>query len=229
MLVYSVTNTINGKVYIGKTVMSDLRAYWNRSHRPLVRSGKGFLLHRAVRKYGENNFSLKEVAQAQNEQELSDLERTYINQYRSNHREFGYNLTTGGEGFTGKHTAATRQKMSLAHTGHPSPRKGARLSDETKSKISVSKKGQSHPQTVETREKLRAAMLGKKNGIGNRGGSHGFAGKSHSRETKTRLSLIIKKQVSEPDRKALLAWASRKGAATRWGLQFDELRPIPCR
>lgn len=94
--IYYITNKINGKKYIGKTInlkhrlechFSDLK---NHKHHSVK-------LQRAFDKYGENNFviSYQEVT-VKDEQELSLLEIVEINKYDSKNN--GYNITYGGEG-----------------------------------------------------------------------------------------------------------------------------------
>jgi len=54
-----------------------------------------------------------------------------------------------------KHTAEARQKMSAAHKGLPSHRKGVILSAETKAKISLAQKGRKL--SAETKQKMSIA------------------------------------------------------------------------
>lgn len=45
------------------------------------------------------------------------MESYYIRKFQSNNSDIGYNLTTGGEGFSGKHSEETKKKMSESHRG----------------------------------------------------------------------------------------------------------------
>jgi hypothetical protein len=57
--IYLLRNLINGKGYVGKSIQKDIR--WN-VHRKAAFSGRSTLaIHRAIRKYGWNNFSAEVV------------------------------------------------------------------------------------------------------------------------------------------------------------------------
>jgi len=97
MLVYKITNNVNGHGYIGITQCS-LAKRW-REHLCAARTGSDKRLYRAMRKYGTDNFSIAVLYEADSFQELQVVERGLIaahGTYASNGR--GYNLTSGGEG-----------------------------------------------------------------------------------------------------------------------------------
>ena len=50
-----------------------------------------------MRKYGLDNFSIKQIDSTDDFEELGRLERYYIKKYNSQSPEKGYNLTAGGE------------------------------------------------------------------------------------------------------------------------------------
>jgi group I intron endonuclease len=121
--VYSITNKINGKIYIGKA--TDLQSRWAAhlatAKRPTYE--KHYLIHRAIAKYGEDNFSFTEIESLNSEQESLDREMFWIAQYKSNvcryGSNYGYNLTDGGDGSSGyKHTKESKQIMSLLKQGY---------------------------------------------------------------------------------------------------------------
>ena len=95
-IIYKITNLLNNKVYIGKTCRS-LEVRW-REHRSRANQGCGYYLHNAIRKYGEENFTIEMIEQTNSEKEINELEQKWINFYSSNLREKGYNLTNGGDG-----------------------------------------------------------------------------------------------------------------------------------
>lgn len=85
--IYSITNEVNGKNYIGKTT----KTATERLQRHFVDSR--YLdrpLHRAIRKYGRDNFTIKIL------EETDDLDAREI--FWINKIEPSYNLTKGGEG-----------------------------------------------------------------------------------------------------------------------------------
>lgn len=91
--IYCITNDVNNKVYVGKTLLpiqkrfqEHLRDSQRFSDRPL---------YRAINKYGQEHFSislLEEVEQS----ELSAREQYWITEKNSYHE--GYNATRGGDG-----------------------------------------------------------------------------------------------------------------------------------
>lgn len=71
------------------------------------------------------------------------------------------NTTDGGEGVVGYiRDAEWRARRSASMKGRQSPRKGVKLSDETREKISVAQKGKVI--SAQTREKISAALKGRK-------------------------------------------------------------------
>ena len=94
--IYKIENLINGKVYIGQSV--DIQ-YRFRNHKSESFNPKSnaydTAIHRAIRKYGVDNFSFEIVEECEQDQ-LRAREIYWINYYHSFGE--GYNLTSGGEG-----------------------------------------------------------------------------------------------------------------------------------
>lgn len=95
-LIYKITNKLNNKNYIGKT-SRDLKVRW-REHTSKARQITGYYLHNSIKKHGEKNFTIQEIARAETEEEANALEKEWINYYHTNKKEYGYNLTKGGDG-----------------------------------------------------------------------------------------------------------------------------------
>lgn len=99
--VYKFENKINGKVYIGRTDNFDRRLV---EHRASVKSGKGYALHSAIRKYGWENFEYNVIDQAETLQEIIAKEYEHI--VKHNSVRTGYNSTletrAGGDNWTGR-------------------------------------------------------------------------------------------------------------------------------
>ena len=99
--IYKITNDVNGKVYIGKTV----KTIEERFKEHLRNSRKQYAdiynshLSRAIRYYGKEHFSVSLVGEYPND-ELNDREIQWINTYNSFDDSVGYNMTLGGEGVT---------------------------------------------------------------------------------------------------------------------------------
>ena len=119
MLIYTCTNTINNKVYVGKTIRS-LKHRINQ-HVASVNRGSSTYFHNALRKYGSNKFSWDVIDGAISKEVLIEKEIHWISKLKSSKKSFGYNITPGGDGFTGIHSKQTRHKMSLLKRGAKAP------------------------------------------------------------------------------------------------------------
>ena len=71
MIIYKITNKLNGKVYIGQTVGS-LQARW-KAH---LRSRDNAVFHKALRKYGAENFTVEQIDMAVSTAELDAKKNT---------------------------------------------------------------------------------------------------------------------------------------------------------
>lgn len=91
--IYKITNTINGKVYIGQTKQTiEQRFIQHKSH---ARTGQSnHKLARALRKYGDENFTI-ELVEVCDYEMLNERERYWINIFNS--IENGYNILLGGQ------------------------------------------------------------------------------------------------------------------------------------
>lgn len=126
--VYKVTNKINNKVYIGIT-SKGLSARW-KEHLYNAEHDCPFKLHRAIRKYGKENFSIELIDFCNSWEELEEKEKYYISEYKSLQDEFGYNMTEGGDGTIGRYvTMETRDKIRQKAIGRE-------VSAETREKLS---------------------------------------------------------------------------------------------
>ena len=180
MLVYKVTNRVNGKVYIGKTVRT-IEARWKQHIQYALRGNKPPIAI-AIRKYGAGAFEVIPLASAKTLQELNELERKYIQDFQSYNLERGYNLTLGGDG------AAPGELNAMFGKTH---------TDEVRQKLRALRLGTK--QAEETKRKIGNAVRGEKNG---------FYGKHHSEETKTTLrelcgSACLGKKHSDETRKKI--------------------------
>lgn len=172
MVIYKITNLVNGKVYIGQTRRS-LKRRWQEHRREL----EG-VLGRAIQKYGVLNFSVDVICIASSVDELNALEKFHIAAHDSTNHTKGYNIATGGEApppWTGKkHSESTRRKISRYCRGLQRSeetkrkisafRKQFHYSGQAKENISKSKKGLNHPlygkrHSPETIERMRLSAL----------------------------------------------------------------------
>lgn len=160
--------TPSGKIYIGITS--------NTIERRCGR-GSGYshneYFTRAIKKYGWDNISHEILCVGLTAEEAEEKERQFIRTYQSNNKDFGYNLTDGGE--KGKrHSTSSIDKMRAAkrgkYAGEANPRFGKQCSPETRKKISDALKGKmsgaNNPNygkvmSVEQREKIRQSRIGR--------------------------------------------------------------------
>lgn len=129
--IYKITNTENGKIYIGQSI--------NISHRQSCHffdlknnRHKNCHLQRAYN-LNPNAFRFEVICTCK-EEELNDLEKFFIGKYNATDPAKGYNLDVGGNG-DGRKSEETRRKMSQAKMGNQAM-KGIKLSDEWKRHLS---------------------------------------------------------------------------------------------
>ena len=143
----------NGKKYIGITQINPEKRW---------RRGSGYYsnkhFYNAIRKCGWDNIQHKILYKNLTKEEAEQKEIELISYYKSNQKNYGYNIENGGN-HKGKH------------------------SDIVKKKISESQKGEKNhnynkPHTKEWKEYMSKIMSGKNNG---------FYGKTHTEEIKEKL------------------------------------------
>lgn len=169
--IYTITNKINNKIYIGQSNHCKRRFSEHKSPSSLKKAGAIYL---AFKKYGIENFEFKIIHECLIE-ELNDKEIFYIKELNTLSPN-GYNLNSGGN-VPIEISEETRKKMSKAQSGKNNPMYGKERSEEHKEKLSIALKGrkltEEHIQkigkantgknhTEESKEKNRQAHLGKK-------------------------------------------------------------------
>ncbi len=97
MIIYKATNRLNGKVYIGATTKSLKDRI--KFHIISVKYSLGSCFHKAIRKYGIENFKWEVICICPNINSLNEQEQYYIKFYDT--MNIGYNNTSGGtSGYT---------------------------------------------------------------------------------------------------------------------------------
>lgn len=137
--IYLITNTANGKEYVGKDIRLPHR--WS-GHRCMLSKGKHKNTHlqRAWEVYGGQSFDYAILEYCAPE-ELTTREAWWIGLLDLKNRDKGYNINDPEVGRTGiRHTPEARRKMSEALTGKK--------------------------QSAETIAKRARSLLGNKNGVG---------------------------------------------------------------
>lgn len=130
MIIYKITNLINGKMYIGQTIGDISKRFIGHANHK-SRSG----IRGAIKKYGRENFTIEVIDVANSQDELNAKEKYWV-EYLDTISPNGYNLMEGG-GNSGSRSAETRNKMKKANSG----RKhwlGKKHENATKEKISSS-------------------------------------------------------------------------------------------
>lgn len=122
-IIYKITNTMDGKVYIGQTIRN-----FHERYEGSLENTKNRYLKRAIDKYGTEVFEVTEVLDtAETKEELDEKERYYIAFYRSNDRNYGYNITEGGH--RGKQADETKKRIADAQRGEKNHMYGKRGKD----------------------------------------------------------------------------------------------------
>lgn len=92
--IYKITNQITGKIYVGKTARSLEERY--QEHIKLSNKSKHYL-HRSIKKYGSEFFSIDLLEEVFNTDTLNEREVFWITQLNTLVPN-GYNITRGGNG-----------------------------------------------------------------------------------------------------------------------------------
>ena len=166
--VYKITNTVNGKAYIGISIHEPTNG---RIKEHLAGRGNRYLAN-VVKKYGKDAFTYDILEANVFDELLPDLEVAYIAKFNTV-RPHGFNLTYGGE-ICKKVSEETRQKISEALRGENNAFFGKRPSAETRQKISEANKGKKRSPAVVQKMSERAK------------------GKRHSAETRQKISELMK-------------------------------------
>ena len=144
--VYKITNTLNGKVYIGQTVDYRKRKVGHFSY--LRRNAhRNRYLQKSFNKYGESSFKMEIIKECAVD-ELDKLEIYYMRKYNSIDKTLGYNMVIGGN--TNKSFPDyIRQKMSRSQ-------KGRIIAEEHRKRIGKWHKGKTiSPKDIEKANKTK--------------------------------------------------------------------------
>jgi group I intron endonuclease len=198
MFVYLITNTVNGKRYVGQTNQTLARRWAGHTRKDNCR-----YLYAAIMKYGKANFIIESIIEVPTKELANEFEIEYIEKYCTLAPN-GYNIFPGGDdrpplteeqrkrlsermkgntfakGFSP--SEETREKLRLANAGKV-------LSEEHKRKISESHVGITHSEETKKvmstlRKGCKGPNLGKK-----------FSEESKKRMRKAKLGRILSDEV----------------------------------
>ena len=168
MIVYSHTNKVNGKVYVGRTTRS-FEIRWKEhvydSYIPI------YPFHKAIKKYGPEAFIGEILCECFSLEELNRKELEFAEKLNA-FVPYGYTCRAG----TGVGTLReeTKKKLSELNSGDKHPKFGKKDSVETKLKKSLALRGK--PKSEEHRRKVSIAKKEKP--------SRAFLGRHHTDEVK---------------------------------------------
>lgn len=132
--VYMHEHRENGKKYIGITSQDVNKRWGNGKHYK-----RSSYFRNAIEKYGWDMFRHDILYTNLTFEEACCLEKELIAKYKSNDRRYGYNNSTGGEksslGNHHKLSEETKKKMSVAKRGVPRPKHCRRPSEEAIQKL----------------------------------------------------------------------------------------------
>lgn len=95
---YLITNLINNKVYVGvtyKNINERLKEHIKISK--FNNDSKKQAIHKAIAKYGLENFSIQILSEYDNANSAYEAEIKYIAQFKSTNKKYGYNQSLGGD------------------------------------------------------------------------------------------------------------------------------------
>lgn len=214
MRAYLVTNTVNGKQYVGITTKT-VAQRWRKHVGDRTRDCGCRALSRALRRYGPEAFTVEHVASARTLEDLKEVERELIQQHGTLAPK-GYNLTSGGDGgwrpaeevreMFRKNAERHRFRPPAERVGvadPPEPRRGTenpfygrKHSPESLARMSAAKK-EKRP-SAGTRAKMAVARIGRVfSDETRRKISEAKRGKPHSAETRAKLTEINRRTADE--------------------------------
>jgi group I intron endonuclease len=189
--IYSITNKVNGKVYIGQD--TNMPSRWNNYHKPALRKGvhTNPILQKAWKKYGEDMFIYGALLCGPfSKEDLTELEQVNIDNYKT--LGLSYNILPANCSRAGmKNSQEHNEKISVALKGN------------IRAKGSKSNLGQTWTLSEEYRKNRARKLLGNKNSLGfipsaetrkklseaKRGSNHPMFGKHLTETHKKNISL----------------------------------------
>jgi len=161
MIIYKATNKINSKCYIGKTIKT--LAQRKGGHVYEAKNNiNDFVFHKAIMKYGINNFEWETIKECKSIKEMDTFEEYFINKFDSFYGNgFGYNMIkNGSSGMRGKKWSAVMREKREGYKHSPKTIEKIRQSSlrQYKDKPNFTMTGRKH--TEETKKLQREKSKG---------------------------------------------------------------------
>ena len=189
---YKITNKANSKVYIGQTNQEpNVRMT---KHFSDAKSGrKNVAISLALNKYGKDGFTYEILQYTDSPENADYLEKDYIKHFRSNEKEFGYNLTDGGK------------SVSKSFQDGASNRKGSKMTLEHKNILIEVNRKRKRPPMSEEQKLLSSQIMREKHRLGliksnlpilhQKGELHPMFGKPQTEQAKKKISIHAENQM----------------------------------
>jgi group I intron endonuclease len=160
MYLYKITNLLNGKCYIGQTNNIARRFSQHKCSKTTS------LIHKAIEKYGKENFEWRIICECSEQSLLNKAEQVFIDYYGGINSKKNYNAKDGG--YRGTLCEESRKKIGNSN-------KGKKRTIEVKNKLSEMRRGRILNKDIsgdknpmfgkhhsdETKQKIRKALKGK--------------------------------------------------------------------
>ena len=174
MIIYKTTNLINNKIYVGQSINDGDNNYL----------GSGTYIIKAIKKYGKSNFKKEIIEHCLTQEVMNNRELYWIKFFDCTNRQIGYNVRETSQGVYTKesrkkqrckgHTEETKNKISRALKKYKRTEEHSKNLSEAIKNIDFS-----YMKTDVYHNNMSKATTGVKNGM---------FGKTHSVETKQKIS-----------------------------------------
>lgn len=181
MYIYLITNTINGKYYVGQTIRTvekRWREHLKYSKQIEGKSTKKAHLYNSMRTHGSENFKIETLCECPDIETLNSSEKFFVSFTASYKPSFGYNQTMGGNNAllterakanlslahkTSTKAKAHREVLRISQIGRSPSNKGQKASQEAIAKqIAASRGRKRKPLSEETKNKIGRSNRGRK-------------------------------------------------------------------
>lgn len=156
MIIYKITNKINGKYYIGQTTQGIERRW--KDH---CKNSNKSAISLAIKKHGKENFFIESIVKCDSVEEMNKRETMCIKVLNSLAPN-GYNIEVGGK--NRNMAESTKKKLSKINKNTiPPDRKGCTISKKHKLQISAKMKGVKKSESQIEKLKKTLALTGTSN------------------------------------------------------------------